>query len=92
VEIGRNRRAAQSQVSELFDVRGKTMTSTRIKMESLLELLVQDSISTGPEEASPAVDSESSLSQSELTSPNTMVVPSWTSEDGLPLLSVPYQF
>jgi hypothetical protein len=54
----------------------------RIKMESLLELLVQDSISTGPEEALPAVDSESSLSQSELTSPNTMVVPSWTSEDG----------
>ncbi|KAG2136966.1 uncharacterized protein EDB93DRAFT_1253823 [Suillus bovinus] len=53
----------------------------RTKMESLLELLVQDSKSTGREEASSAFDSDLSLSQSELTSSNTLV-PSWTGEDG----------
>ena len=57
VEIGRDRRTAQSQVSQLFVVRGKTMISARTKMESLLELLVQDSKSTGREEASSAFDS-----------------------------------
>ncbi|KAG1745693.1 hypothetical protein EDB19DRAFT_1927133 [Suillus lakei] len=55
----------------------------RKKMESLLELLVQDSRPTGHEEASSAFDSGLlSLSQSELASPNTVVVPSWTDEDG----------
>lgn len=49
----------------------------RIKMESLMESFVQDSRSTGREEASSAFDSELlSLSQSELASPNTMVVSS----------------
>ncbi|KAG2033253.1 hypothetical protein BDR03DRAFT_935719 [Suillus americanus] len=55
----------------------------RIKMESLLEMLVQNSRSASHEEASSAFDSELlSLSQSELTSPNTVVVPFWTGEDG----------
>ncbi|KAG1855169.1 hypothetical protein DFJ58DRAFT_716258 [Suillus subalutaceus] len=55
----------------------------RIKMENLLEMLVQDSRSASHEEASSAFDSELlSPSQSELTSPNTVVVPSWTGEDG----------
>ncbi|KAG1874893.1 beach-domain-containing protein [Suillus subluteus] len=45
----------------------------RIKMENLLEMLVQDSRSTSHEEASSAFDSELlSPSQSELTSPNTL--------------------
>lgn len=61
-------------------------------MESLLEIFVQDSRSTGHEEASSAFDSELlSLSQSELASPNTVVVPSYTGEDGCSL-SMLYQF
>ncbi|KAG2357108.1 hypothetical protein BDR07DRAFT_1421270 [Suillus spraguei] len=55
----------------------------RTKMESYLEMLVQDSRSTGQEDPSSAFDSELlSLSQSELATPNTVVVPSWTGEDG----------
>lgn len=91
VEIGRDRRTAQSQVSGLFVGRGKIMISARTKMESLMESFVQDSRSTGREEASSAFDSGLlSLSQSELASPNTMVVSSC--EDGSSLLSILYQF
>ncbi|KAG2135261.1 hypothetical protein DEU56DRAFT_888131 [Suillus clintonianus] len=50
----------------------------RKKMENILELLVQES---NHEEVSSAFDM-SSPSQSELASPNTVVVPSWTDEDG----------
>lgn len=64
------------------------MISARTKMESLMESFVQDSRSTGREET---FDSELlSLSQSELASPNTMVVSSC--EDGSSLLSMHYQF
>jgi hypothetical protein len=56
-----------------------------------MESFVQDSRSTGREEASSAFDSGLlSLSQSELASPNTMVVSSC--EDGSSLLSILYQF
>ncbi|KAG0697567.1 hypothetical protein DFH29DRAFT_1003625 [Suillus ampliporus] len=58
----------------------------RKKMESLLESVVQDSRSTGHEEASSAFDSEAlSTTQSELASPNIVAIPSWTDEDGDPL-------
>ncbi|KAG2092805.1 uncharacterized protein F5147DRAFT_821583 [Suillus discolor] len=47
------------------------------------EMFVQDLRSTGREEASSAFDSELlSLSQSELASPNTVAVPSYTGKDG----------
>ena len=63
------------------------MISARTKMESLLEMSVQDLRSTSHEEALSAFDSELlSLSQSELASLNTVVVPSYTGEDGCSLL------
>jgi hypothetical protein len=69
------------------------MISARTKMESLMEPFVQDSRCTSHEEALSAFDSELlSLSPSELASPNTVVAPSWTGEDGSSLLSMLYQF
>lgn len=60
------------------------MTSIRQKMESCLELLVQESKSTGrKEEALSATDSDAfSVSQSELTSPNSVAALSWADGDG----------
>ncbi|KAG2346496.1 beach-domain-containing protein [Suillus weaverae] len=72
---------ARKRVWKLDETEGPHRVRT--KMESLLELLVQDPRTPGHEGASSAFDSELlSLSQSELTSPNTVVVPSWTGEDG----------
>ncbi|KAG1810733.1 hypothetical protein EV424DRAFT_1422048 [Suillus variegatus] len=73
--------SARKRVWKLDETEGPHRVRT--KMESLLEIFVQDSRSTGHEEASSAFDSELlSLSQSELASPNTVVVPSYTGEDG----------
>ncbi|KAG1898251.1 uncharacterized protein F5891DRAFT_1238965 [Suillus fuscotomentosus] len=73
--------SARKRVWKLDETEGPHRVRT--KMESLLEMFVQDSRSTGHEEASSAFDSELlSLSQSELASPNPVVVPSYTGEDG----------
>ncbi|KAG2130962.1 uncharacterized protein EDB93DRAFT_1108252 [Suillus bovinus] len=73
--------SARKRVWKLDKTKG--LHRVRTKMESLLEMSVQDLRSTSHEEALSAFDSELlSLSQSELASPNTVVVPSYTGEDG----------